>query len=66
MNSTLPLAAQAEKFNIAQAFPQPIPAAVLDMPLSAACEATLLFFDAGAISADTAESWLVLLEHLKS
>ena len=66
MNSTLPLAPQAEFSIKSQGFPQPIPSVVLDMPFSAACEATLTFFDAGAIDADTAESWITLLEHIKS
>jgi hypothetical protein len=62
MNTTLPQAAQAENFPSTQAYPQPIPSVIMAMPAAAAIQATLQLFDVGAIGADTAESWLLLLE----
>ncbi len=64
MNITTPSLAQASSFPASQVFPQPIPSVIMAMPLDAAIAATLTFFDAGAISADTAESWIITLENL--
>jgi hypothetical protein len=66
MNTILPQAVQAKTFPSTQAYPQPIPSVIMAMPAAAAIQATLRMFDAGAIGADTAESWLLLLETINS
>lgn len=64
MNSITFPSSQASSDTTADDFPQPIPSVIVAMSLDAAITATLTFFDAGAISADTAESWIVTLENL--